>query len=167
MISNEISSGIIVYRATSDGPKFLVLYHGKGYWNFPKGKLEKNERSFRAAVREVREETGLTSKDLRFKETFKAHDRFVFMREGARVSKMVMFYLAETSNTRVRVSDEHEGYGWFLFSDAQRLMKHKNLRNILKQAYDAICGTPSSSRVPRKYHKQFRRPSPRKLPIDL
>jgi len=36
----EISAGIIIYRRTLKGPKFLLLYHGNNYWNFPKGKIE-------------------------------------------------------------------------------------------------------------------------------
>lgn len=138
-MSKEISAGIIIYRKTPDGPKFLLLYHGGGYWNFPKGKLEEGERSFRAAVREVEEETGIKYKDLRFsKDYFKAHDRFVFQRGEDKVSKHVLFYLAETKNSDVRVSSEHEGYGWFLYERALQTLKYKNLREILKFAYDFL-----------------------------
>ncbi len=143
-MSKEISAGIIIYRKTPEGPKFLLLYHGGGYWNFPKGKLEEGERSFRAAVREVEEETGIKYKDLRFnKDYFKAHDRFVFQRGADKISKHVLFYLAETHNPEIRLSEEHEGYGWFLYDRAMRVIKYKNLREILKQAYDAISGKGS------------------------
>ncbi|MDP3725124.1 MAG: NUDIX domain-containing protein [Nanoarchaeota archaeon] len=138
-MSQEISAGIIIYRKTPEGPKFLLLYHGGGYWNFPKGKLEEGERSFRAAVREAQEETGILYKDLRFnKDYFKAQDRFVFQRDGDKISKHVSFYLAETRNPQVRLSSEHEGYGWFLYDRAFQTIKHKNLREILKLAYDTI-----------------------------
>lgn len=138
-MGREISAGIIIYRKTPDGPKFLLLYHGGGYWNFPKGKLEEGERSFRAAVREVEEETGIKYKDLRFnKDYFKAHDRFVFQRGGDKISKHVLFYLAETHNPEIRLSAEHEGYGWFLCERAMQVIKYKNLREILKQAYDTL-----------------------------
>ena len=62
----EISAGIIIYRKTLEGVKFLLLYHGGGYWNFPKGKIEAEEKSFQAALREIREETGLIKQDLKF-----------------------------------------------------------------------------------------------------
>ena len=148
-MSKEISAGIIIYRKTPEGPKFLLLYHGGGYWNFPKGKLEEGERSFRAAVREVEEETGIKHKDLRFnKGYFKAHDRFVFQRGGDKISKHVLFYLAETHNPEIRLSEEHEGYGWFLYERAMRVIKYKNLREILKSAYDTLSGKSSSGHVP-------------------
>ena len=54
-----ISAGIIIFRKVKGDCKFLLLYHGHNYWNFPKGKLEATERSWQAALREVREDTGL------------------------------------------------------------------------------------------------------------
>ena len=36
----EFSAGLIVYRNTEQGPRFLLLYHGGRYWNFPKGHIE-------------------------------------------------------------------------------------------------------------------------------
>ena len=45
--------------------------HGeyRGYWEFPGGKLEEGETPRQAAVREVREETGLEVEHLRFNRT--------------------------------------------------------------------------------------------------
>lgn len=132
-----MSSGIIIYRRSDQGPKFLLLYHGSGYWNFPKGKLEEGERSFRAAVREVREETGIGAAALRFRESFRIHDKYVFVRQGSKILKLVTFYLAESLTHRVHVSEEHEGYGWFLHRDAIKLLKHKNLHVIIRRAHEA------------------------------
>lgn len=140
----EISAGIIIYRTTKDGPKFLLVYHGRGYWNFPKGKLEGGEKSFRAALREVKEETGINFKDLRFKEYFKVRDRYVFTSRGQKVFKDVHFYLAlmsDSSSSRIRLSErELDGYGWFLHRDAVGILKHKNLKGIIKRAYETISG---------------------------
>jgi 8-oxo-dGTP pyrophosphatase MutT (NUDIX family) len=38
--------------------KILLMYR-RGVWDFPKGKLDSNEKSKRAAIREVEEETGV------------------------------------------------------------------------------------------------------------
>ena len=69
--TKEISAGIIVYRRTKDGPKFLLLYHGGSYWNFPKGHIEGEEKSLEAALRETVEETGLKQEDLKIRNRFK------------------------------------------------------------------------------------------------
>lgn len=143
----EISAGVVIYRMTEEGPVFLLLYHGHGYWNFAKGKLEQDEKSFKAALREVREETGINPRDLRFEEWFKIYDRYVFMSKGERVSKLVIFYLAESATARVLLSSEHEGYGWFSYRDAVKMTRHKNLKTILKRAYDAIVPKPHTHRL--------------------
>jgi len=137
-MSREISAGIIIYRKTKEGPKFLLLYHGGRYWNFPKGKLDKGEKSFKAALREVKEETGLGGDDLRFKKWFKVYDKYIFTSRGHKIFKIVVYYLAESVKSEVKISKEHGGYGWFLYREALRMLIYKNLKNNLKLAYDAI-----------------------------
>ncbi|KKU94527.1 MAG: hypothetical protein UY26_C0001G0079 [Candidatus Jorgensenbacteria bacterium GW2011_GWA1_48_13] len=139
----EISAGIIIYRRTKDGPKFLLLYHGGRYWNFPKGKIgdkEARETAFRAALREVREETGLSARDLRFNNRFKVYDRFIYTREKNKIFKIVVYYLAETRQGEIKISEEHSGFGWFLYRDALRMLIHKNLRENLKKANEIVQG---------------------------
>src|SRR3989344_3227225 len=135
----EISAGLVVFRRTDEGPKFLLLYHGGRYWNFPKGKIEAEEKSLEAAARETGEETGLKAADLRLKKKFKAYERFTFYRNKKRIFKTVIFYLAETRRRQIEVSSEHEGFGWFLYKDAQRLLKsYKESENVLRQAYQFL-----------------------------
>lgn len=136
----EVSAGIIIYRRTKEGIRFLLLFQRGRYWNFPKGKLEQNERSFSAALREIHEETGLRQRDLRFYNNFKSYDRYAFEQEGQRVFKTVSFYLAEALRTDIKVSEEHEGYAWFSYRDASRMLRYQNLKNNLKKAYELITG---------------------------
>ncbi len=134
--TREISAGFVVFRRTDEGPKFLLLYHGGRYWNFPKGKIEAEEKSLEAAIRETGEETGLKATDLRLKKKFKAYERFTFYRNRKRIFKIVIFYLAETRRRQIRVSSEHEGFGWFLYKDAQVLLKsYKDSETVLRQAH--------------------------------
>lgn len=131
----EISAGIIVYRKTNQGVKFLILYHGGRYWNFPKGHIEKEERALQAAIRETAEETGLKRSDLRLEDNFRAYEKFTFFKNKARVFKTVIFYLAETKNPEVKISHEHEGFGWFVYKDALDLLgKYKDSVALLKRA---------------------------------
>lgn len=118
----------------------MLLYHGGRYWNFAKGKIEAREGSYDAAVREIKEETGLGRNELKFDPRFKVYDRFVFSREKQKVFKIVIYFLAETRQGQVRLSEEHNGYGWFLYKDAVRMLMYQNLKNNLKKAYDLIRG---------------------------
>jgi len=146
-----ISAGIIIFRRTREGTKFLLLYHGHNYWNFPKGKLESEERSWEAAMREAIEETGLKASELRMLKNFKAYERFVFGKEKNKTFKVVILYLAETNQPRIKVSREHEGYGWFLFKDAKNLLlRYKENLKILEDAYSFLRKkrSPRSSQRP-------------------
>ena len=134
----EISAGGIIYRKTSEGLKYLLLYHGGNYWNFPKGKLEQSERGMDAAFREVKEETGLGKNDLILKDQFRITDKFFFFREKKRIFKIVIFYLAQSRKREVAVSTEHNGCGWFTYKEAIKIVKFQNLRNIIKKANDIL-----------------------------
>src|SRR5271154_466466 len=107
-LRREISAGIVVYSRTHDGPKFLILYHGGSYWNFPKGHIELDEKSLTTALRETKEEAGVSSRDLRIIPNFKAYEEFYFKRQGQQIFKTVIFYLAETRSTDVKISFEHQ-----------------------------------------------------------
>lgn len=139
----EISAGLIIYKKEKDRDgktqvKYLLLYHGRGYWNFPKGKLEKEERGYQAALREVEEETGIAPRFLRVEKNFRVTDKYIYQREGQKIFKIVIFFLAQAFRPQIKLSYEHEGYGWFLHKDAQNLLKYRNLKIILKRANDFL-----------------------------
>ncbi|MGC9046656.1 MAG: bis(5'-nucleosyl)-tetraphosphatase [Minisyncoccia bacterium] len=137
-MTNEVSAGIIIYRMVDNKPKFLLLYQYGRYWNFPKGKIKPGEGNFKTALREVYEETGLANRDLMFKTFFKAYDKYTFIRNQEEINKIVTFYLAETKRKNIKLSDEHDGYGWFDYEVAHKMLMHNNLKQNLKAAYETI-----------------------------
>ena len=164
MAQREISAGIIIYKREKDRDekietKYLLLYHGRGYWNFPKGKLEQGELSYQAAFREVLEETGIPSKSLRLEKNFKMTDKYVYQREGQKYFKIVIFFLAQAEKPEIKLSYEHEGYGWFLHKDAQKLLKHHNIRDILRKGHEylrrqSLPQRPQAPQLPSEKAKQ-------------
>ncbi len=140
-MKKTVSAGIIIFRRTEDGLRYLLLYKGKNYWNFPKGKIEWGERSQETALREIKEETGLRPSELKFHLPFKAFERFVFQHGKEKIFRVVILYLAETNQPRVRISDEHEGFGWFTIGEAKHVLtKHKDTFRILERAHGFIRG---------------------------
>ena len=60
-MKKEISCGAVIARQTENGREILLIRHvNGGHWAFPKGHMEGNETESETALREIREETGLT-----------------------------------------------------------------------------------------------------------
>lgn len=135
-----ISAGLIVYRITEEGIKFLLLYRGRSTWDMPRGRMESGERSVRTAFREVYEETGLSSGDLAIDHSFRrVYEKFPYTRDNEKFFKIIIFYLAKTSQAQIRLSDEHEGYGWFTLKEAQKhLSKFRKRKDLLRKAWEHI-----------------------------
>lgn len=55
------SCGVIPYRKTEDGIRYLLLLQTNGFWSFPKGHIEPFESEQETALRELQEETGLSA----------------------------------------------------------------------------------------------------------
>jgi 8-oxo-dGTP pyrophosphatase MutT (NUDIX family) len=59
----KLRAGSIVINQNQE----MLLIYRKGKWDFPKGKLEKEEKTKEGALRETAEETGLNLKQLKVK----------------------------------------------------------------------------------------------------
>lgn len=61
MMKREKSCGVLVLRQQEEELYVVLLRHRfGGHWSFPKGHVEAGESERQTALREVREETGLT-----------------------------------------------------------------------------------------------------------
>ena len=60
-VKQEKSCGALVYRVRQNAVELLLLKHRfGGHWSFPTGHVESGETECETALREVKEETGLT-----------------------------------------------------------------------------------------------------------
>lgn len=137
----QVVAGFVVYRRTSDGIKYLLLYRRGNYWNFPKGHFEPGERSIDVALRELEEETGIRKSELRIAPDFRAYERFYFRIGNQGIYDTVILFLAETHKAEVKITPrEHSGFGWFLYHDALSVIgkKYGDTRKVLKQANDFL-----------------------------
>ncbi|HZQ06808.1 MAG TPA: NUDIX domain-containing protein [Anaerolineae bacterium] len=126
----EKSAGAVVFhrRATLE---YLLLRAGA--WGFPKGLVEVSEAEQDAALREVREETGLAvSLVPNFREVVQYFYRH---KDGALVKKQVVYFLCEAERREVRISWEHEEARWVIYEEGLELLQFENLREILRKAH--------------------------------
>ena len=149
-MSVERSAGIIFFRNTAGGRKYLVLrssYHGKdgkmNFWDFPKGLLDKGEKGIDAAKRESREEAGITK--FKLKEGFRATVRYFIKRDRKRgaVLKFVAMFLARTGTARVKLSWEHDKFEWLSYRDARERITKPEMKEALKKAERFLVGDES------------------------
>jgi len=99
----------------------------------PKGHVEAGESEEETARREIREETGIA--ELAFAPGFR--ERISYSRKNERgeaIGKEVVFFLAKTSETDVKLSGEHTGALWLPFSLAARKITYENARGVLRKA---------------------------------
>ena len=128
----------MVFRRGPGAPLYLLLKYPAGHWDLPKGNIEEGEEPAETAVREVREETGIT--DLRMVPGFEKKIEYFYRRDGKKVHKTVVFFLAETTTEKVTISFEHQAYGWFDYSEALKTVTYPNAKRLIKEGEAFIVG---------------------------
>lgn len=127
------SAGIVTYLKENNQLLYLLLHYPSGHWDFPKGKLEPGETKEQAAMRELKEETGLTAT---INPGFLEPINYFFPdQEGGTVAKTVFFFVGQTTSKDVTVSHEHQGYIWLSYHDALMKLSYQNAKEILKKAH--------------------------------
>lgn len=127
----ERSSGAVLFSETSSGRIFLLLNYPSGHWDFVKGNIENGETPRQTVIREIKEET--CNVDVEFVNGFEDKIEYHYRRDGNIVHKEVVFFLAKTKTTDVKISHEHLGFVWLSFNDALKKLTYKNAQNVLKK----------------------------------
>lgn len=127
----DFSCGVIPVRRTAEGWVYLLVQHQAGHWGFPKGHPERGETDEQAALRELREETGLVAVQLRPASVFREQYRFV-KSSGRAVEKIVVYFLGWVSDTQVQVQPEEvQAHAWDDYAAARERMTFEEGRHLL------------------------------------
>lgn len=124
--------GIIPLRQKNRQWETLLVKHRKGHWAFPKGHPEPGEMPQETALRELKEETGLTVKQLLPKEPLK---EFYIFRQGEKlVEKTVTYYLAEVEGEIILQDEELEASRWLSFEQAAKQATFPESKKLAEKA---------------------------------
>ena len=140
MAREERSAGFLIFHrragAAPGDVRFLLLNYGR-HWDFAKGHVEGDETQLDAAVRELREETGI--RDVTPIPGFQQEIAY-FFRSGRKglIRKTVTFFLAEVSKPDVILSEEHVGYEFLPYEQALKRATFAAAKELLRAAHSHI-----------------------------
>ncbi|MBU1049201.1 NUDIX domain-containing protein [Candidatus Bipolaricaulota bacterium] len=129
----ERAAGFVLFRTFHSQRLYLILrHHGDCHWGFPKGHLKSGEGELDAAIRETQEETSIH--ELSAISGFRETCRYTVDRNGKRTPKTAVYFLAETRQSMIVLSSEHQDFQWLPFVKAIELLTHDACRRVLANA---------------------------------
>jgi 8-oxo-dGTP diphosphatase len=135
MSTTETSAGGIVYREDPNGIRILMIADDKGRWSFPKGQVDKGESPRETAVREVKEETGISGDA----ETELGKTEYFYRKGRLLIHKTVYFYLIRAlSDAITPQTSEISDARWFSADDARRRSTFAANTELLEKALKEI-----------------------------
>ena len=137
-IERAVSAGGVVYRRGPAGIEVVLCGRtADSVWGLPKGTPDADESLGDAAVREVREETGL---EVAIEGKIGTIE-YWFAREGVRYHKFVHYYLMVAVGGSVENHDwEYDRVDWLLVEEAYKSLSYRNEVEVVRKAVVMIEG---------------------------
>ena len=160
-----MAAGGVIHRENGDGKRKFLLVHRPRYddWSLPKGKLNRREGFLEAALREVREETGIQG--------IRPVDvGSVGYETDAGNRKVVRWWHMEMVGGKFRPNREVDDIAWLTLDKATDRLQYTNDKKVLMRA-DTLTNDPSYSKIYLVRHARAVRKSQwndkdRKRPLD-
>ncbi|MCX6163667.1 MAG: NUDIX domain-containing protein [Ignavibacteriae bacterium] len=111
------------------------MKHQKGHWSFPKGHADEGETKLEAALRELKEETGVSKIQL-LKKRVLLREAYKFTNgKGVKILKKVNYFIAEAKNKKVNIDyKEVTNFKWCTFKAGLEKISFNESKSILKKA---------------------------------
>jgi len=131
------AGGVIFKKETNTLEVALIAMKNKTVWTLPKGIIDKGERPEESAVREIKEETGLTGKII---DTIGDKSYWFYLKnENAKCRKTVSYFLLQYIDGNIGdYCWEVDEAKWFALDDAIRQVSYKSDREILEKAKEKL-----------------------------
>ena len=130
------SAGGVVFRRDNGAVTVLLLKHSSGKWMLPKGTIEAGETPEGVALREVREEAGISA--VRVVADLGEERYYFFWRaEDVYYDKSVRYFLLEFLGGEEPVPQSEEGFvacEWVALDEAMERIKYKETREVVRRA---------------------------------
>lgn len=134
-MKREYSAGGIVLK----GNQVLLIKNAalrdpsKAYWGFPKGHINEGESAEEAAVREIKEETGVEAEIVKKL----GESSYIFTKQGEQISKTVVYFLLVYTVGEIKAQDlEVLDAGWYTPKEALAMLSFKKDCEFLENALE-------------------------------
>lgn len=130
------SYGVIPIRRIDDSWEVFLIHQfskigNNSYWIFPKGHPEGNETPKQSALRELKEETGMTPERLLDEPTFSLDYSFVF--DGVKIEKTVELFVGIITDMSVKLDGiEVKEAGWYSLEAAAKRLDYQDTKEMFK-----------------------------------
>ena len=137
---NDVSCGGVVFFFNKHHlPVFLLLKHVPGgHWDVPKGHPEKNETFKETALREIVEESGIPSNQLKLIQELNHKNQYSFRHKGKWIDKVVHLFLYESLIENIILSSEHSNFKWAPLELISEHLTYDTSLPAFKEAFNII-----------------------------
>lgn len=137
-IKFEFSAGGAVFKGNRQIEWLLIKPAKSDTWRLPKGNIEKGEKAEEAAIREVKEETGIDAQILEKIETIQYFYYFKKRRNLKKVTFFLMRYLKGEPSIESQFAHEIERVVWMTTKEALKSLSFKTEKDIISKAGEKL-----------------------------
>ena len=131
----EKSCGAVIFTRQDNTIRYLIIRHLGGHCGFPKGHMEPGESEQETAIREIREEVGLS---VSLVNGFRAEDSYP-LPDKPDTQKQVVYFLAESAGQNISTQPEEISAAYLLpYEEALALLPFPEARRILTEAHQFV-----------------------------
>ncbi|XP_026495473.1 bis(5'-nucleosyl)-tetraphosphatase [asymmetrical] [Vanessa tameamea] len=130
------AAGLVIYKKSNQIINFLLLQtsYGEHHWTPPKGHVDPGESDWITALRETKEEAGLSENEL---EIYKDISKTLNYQVKGK-PKAVVYWLAQVKDPdqNVILSNEHQDFKWLPLEQAQEISGFEDMKNLLAEFHE-------------------------------
>lgn len=137
----EIKSTLVeahIFRQEGNDIEFLLIKRAEndkiypGLWQMVTGSIDENEKAYSTALREIKEETGLTPRNL----WVIPNVNNFYNPSNDTVNLIPVFAALVDSESNVKLSEEHSDFKWVCKEEAVKILPWKGQRNSVETIHE-------------------------------
>lgn len=131
------SIGIIPVRKINNEYIFLLIHEIIGHWGFPKGHPNTEETEIETAMRELNEETEITTCDIY--DDFRYTQKYSFIEKNISIEKEVTFFLGLVNEEKeISFNNEISESKWLSYDKALKQLTYEDSKLMIKNAINFL-----------------------------